>query len=191
MAPQAAPERETPTVKQVTSPTHGGTRNRAPRRAFLHRVPRRLVDGVQPAPGWGVACSNAGHARAASSRHRAGPRTEPCRHAAEVLSLRRLFRSDRTARVSNHAACRGDSAMTARDGLNKLPSAGTIPHGVNGAKRSPIFGTIRCPTFSALRCPCFGTTGDSNVGGYPSAALLSSSFIGALRTPALRLVLSR
>ena len=46
---------------------------------------------------------------------------------------------------------------------------------VNGAERSPIFGALR----------------DSNPGGYPEAALLSSSFTGALSMPALRLLLSR
>ena len=61
---------------------------------------------------------------------------------------------------------------------------------VNGEERSPIFGTIRCPTFGALRCPIFGTIRYSNAGGYPVAALASSSFTGALSTPALRLLLS-
>ena len=55
--------------------------------------------------------------------------------------------------------------------------------GVNGAERCPIFGTIRSPIFCALR--------DSHPGGYPVAALPSSSFTGAFSTPALRLVLSR
>ena len=54
---------------------------------------------------------------------------------------------------------------------------------VNSAERCPIFGTIRSPIFCALR--------DSHAGGYPVAALPSSSFTGAFSTPALRLVLSR
>ena len=54
---------------------------------------------------------------------------------------------------------------------------------VNGAERSPIFGTIRCPIFCALS--------DSRPCGYPVAALPSSSFTGALSIPALRLLLSR
>ena len=70
-------ERESPTVKQVTIPVHGANHNRAPRRTFLHRVPRRPVDGVQPALGLGGACSNAGHARPALRRGSAGPATEP------------------------------------------------------------------------------------------------------------------
>ena len=45
--------------------------------------------------------------------------------------------------------------------------------------------------FRRVKVSLFRHDRDSNVGSYPSAALLSSSFIGALRTPALRLVLSR
>ena len=41
------------------------------------------------------------------------------------------------------------------------------------------------------RCPIFCTLKDSNPGGYPEAALSSSSFTGALSIPALRLVFSR
>ena len=48
---------------------------------------------------------------------------------------------------------------------------------VNGRERSPLFGTIRCPLFGTLR--------DSHLGGYPVAALPSSSFAGALSMPAL------
>ena len=55
-------------------------------------------------------------------------------------------------------------------------------HVVNSAERCPIFGTIRSPIFCGLR--------DSHAGGYPVAALPSSSFTGAFSTPALRLVLS-
>ena len=44
-------ERNYLTVKQVTFLLHGATRNGAPRRPFLHRVPRRPVTGVQPVPG--------------------------------------------------------------------------------------------------------------------------------------------
>ena len=54
---------------------------------------------------------------------------------------------------------------------------------VNGTERSPLFGTIRCPIFGALR--------ETHPGGYPAAALPSSSFAGALSMPALRLLLSR
>ena len=45
--------------------------------------------------------------------------------------------------------------------------------------------------FRRVKVSLFRHDRDSNVGSYPAAALLSSSFIGALRTPALRLVLSR
>ena len=45
--------------------------------------------------------------------------------------------------------------------------------------------------FQRVKVSLFRHDRDSNVGSYLSAALLSSSFIGALRTPALRLVLSR
>ena len=55
--------------------------------------------------------------------------------------------------------------------------------GVNGTERCPVFGKIRCPIFCTLK--------DSNPGGYPEAALPSSSFTATLSIPALRLVLSR
>ena len=80
------------------------------------------------------------------------------------------------------AVRKGDTLVVPK--LDRL--ARSVPdarHIVNGAERSPIFGTIRCPIFGALR--------DSNPGGYPEAALLSSSFTGALSMPALRLLLSR
>ena len=51
MAPAATLERDSRTVKQVTIPVHGATRNGAPRRPRLHRVPRRPATGVQPVPG--------------------------------------------------------------------------------------------------------------------------------------------
>ena len=54
-----------------------------------------------------------------------------------------------------------------------------------------VNGTERCPVFGKIRCPIFCTLKDSNPGGYPEAALPSSSFTGALSIPALRLVLSR
>ena len=54
---------------------------------------------------------------------------------------------------------------------------------VNGTERCPVFGKIRCPIFCTLR--------NSNPGGYPEAALPSSSFTATLSIPALRLVLSR
>ena len=68
-----------------------------------------------------------------------------------------------------------------------------------GAKNDPLVkvnaavvnGTERCPVFGKIRCPIFCTLKDSNPGGYPEAALPSSSFTGALSIPALRLVLSR
>ena len=41
MVSAMALDRESPTVKQVTIPVHGANHNRAPRRTFLHRVPRR------------------------------------------------------------------------------------------------------------------------------------------------------
>ena len=62
---------------------------------------------------------------------------------------------------------------------------------VNGAERCPFFGTLRCPIFCALRYPVSGTMRDSDAGGYPDAALLSSSLTAALMTPALRLLFSR
>ena len=55
--------------------------------------------------------------------------------------------------------------------------------GVNGTERCPVFGKIRCPIFCTLK--------DSNPGGYPEAALPSSSFTATLSIPALRLLLSR
>ena len=51
MASAAAFECDSRTVKQVSIPVHGATRNGAPRRPFLHRVPRRTATGVQPVPG--------------------------------------------------------------------------------------------------------------------------------------------
>ena len=51
MARAVSPERDSRTVKQVTFLLHGANRNGAPRRPFLHRVPRRPVTGVQPVPG--------------------------------------------------------------------------------------------------------------------------------------------
>ena len=55
----------------------------------------------------------------------------------------------------------------------------------------PVNGTERCPVFGKIRCPIFCTLKDSNPGGYPEAALPSSSFTATLSIPALRLVLSR
>ena len=66
------------------------------------------------------------------------------------------------------------------------PGGGTRPLGV-----AAVNGTERCPVFGKIRCPIFCTLKDSNPGGYPEAALPSSSFTGALSIPALRLVLSR
>ena len=63
-----------------------------------------------------------------------------------------------------------------------LPNTPTL-QSVNGGERSPLFGTIRCPIFCALR--------ETHPGGYPAAALPSSSVAGALSMPALRLLLSR
>jgi hypothetical protein len=54
-----------------------------------------------------------------------------------------------------------------------------------------VNGTERCPVFGKIRCPIFCTLKDSNPGGYPEAALPSSSFTATLSIPALRLVLSR
>ena len=54
MALGAARERDSRTVKQVTIPVHGATRNGAPRRPFLHGAPKRAVVGVQPALGPGT-----------------------------------------------------------------------------------------------------------------------------------------
>ena len=54
LASAATLERDSITVKQVTFPVHGATRNGVPGRPFLHRVPRRPVTGVQPAPGTGA-----------------------------------------------------------------------------------------------------------------------------------------
>ena len=51
LAQEAAPERENPTVKRVSFPVHGATRNDASGHPFLHRAPRRPVTGVQPVPG--------------------------------------------------------------------------------------------------------------------------------------------
>ena len=53
MASAATLERDSRTVKQVTIPVHGATRNGAPRRPFLHRVPIRAAAGVQPVPAFG------------------------------------------------------------------------------------------------------------------------------------------
>ena len=130
MASATAFERDSRTVKQVTIPVHGANpqrRPQAPPSARRSQAPcgRRSADP----PALGVACSNAGHARPASSRASAGPSTVPCRHVAEVLSLRRLIRSDSTGWVNNDAGYRGVSAMTARDGFNRLPNAGTLPYG--------------------------------------------------------------
>ena len=134
MALATAFERDSRTVKQVTIPVHGANPQRRPQAPPPARRSQAPC-GRRPAgpPVLGVACSNAGHARPAYSRASAGPRhTVPCRHAAEVLSLRRLrrlIRSDSTGWVNNDADCRGVSAMTARDGFNRLPNAGTIPYG--------------------------------------------------------------
>ena len=59
------------------------------------------------------------------------------------------------------------------------------------AERFLVNGTERCPVFGKIRCPIFCTLKDSNPGGYPEAALPSSSFTATLSIPALRLVLSR
>ena len=54
MAPVAALERDSRTVKREICPVQGAIRNGAPRRPFLHRVPGRPVTGVEPVPGLGV-----------------------------------------------------------------------------------------------------------------------------------------
>ena len=109
-----------PTVKWVTIPVYGAN----PKRRSLAPCARRPAD------------SRLGALRPATQAMRdrrpatcAGPATEPCRRAAEVLSLRGILRSDRTGWVNNDVGFRGDSAMTARDGINRLSNAGTIPYG--------------------------------------------------------------
>lgn len=54
MAPAAALERDSRTVKQVSIPVHGAIHNDAFGHPFLHRVPRRTAAGVQPVPGSGA-----------------------------------------------------------------------------------------------------------------------------------------
>jgi len=54
LASAATLERDSRTVERVTFPLHGATRSGAPKRPFLHRVPRRPVTGVQPVPGTGA-----------------------------------------------------------------------------------------------------------------------------------------
>lgn len=116
-----------PTVKRVTIPVRGAN----PKRRSQAPSGRRPAD---PRP-WALRPATQGM-RDRRPAAAAGPATEPCRRAAEVLSLRCLFRSDRTAWVSNHAVCRGASAMTDRDGINNLSSAGTIPYGKTGCPRA-------------------------------------------------------
>ena len=87
MALAATLSRDSRTVKRATFLVHGATRNGAPRRPFLHRVPRRSATGVQPVPGSGALRA----ATRAVQRSRPGaahaPLTQPSRIAAKVASL--------------------------------------------------------------------------------------------------------
>lgn len=133
MVSAMACERDSRTVKQVSIPVHGANPQRRPETPSpARRSPSTLWSASSRLPALGGTCSNAGHARPAFSRASAGPTTEPCRRAAEVLSLRRLFRSDRTRQGNNGTGCRGLSAMTVRDGINRLSNADTIPYGKTG-----------------------------------------------------------
>lgn len=127
VASATALTRVSPTVKRVTTPVRGANPNRRSQ-APCDRCP------ADPRP-WALRPATQGM-RDRRPADDAGPATEPCRHAAEVLSLRRLFRSDRTAWVNDDAGCRGVSAMTARDGINRLSSAGTIPYGKTDCPRA-------------------------------------------------------
>lgn len=126
-ASATAPKRVSTTVKRVTTPVRGAN----PKRRSQAPCGRRPAD---PRP-WALRPATQGM-RDRRPAAGAGPATEPCRRAAEVLSLRRLFRSDRTAWVNNHTICRGVSAMTDRDGINNLSSAGTIPYGKTDCPRA-------------------------------------------------------
>ena len=100
----AALERLFPTVKQVSIPVHGATRNDASGHPFLHRAPRRPVTGVQPVPG--PAALRAATRAMRSSRP--GAKHGPT-YAAPAASRRRLrhspsLGSDATGCFNNHAA---------------------------------------------------------------------------------------
>ena len=82
--------------------------------------------------------------------------------------------------LAEAGSCKGAVGALAASGAACLAVANA---GVNGTERCPVFGKIRCPIFCTLK--------DSNPGGYPEAALPSSSFTATLSIPALRLVLSR
>ena len=126
-APATALTRVSPTAERVTIPVRGAN----PKRRSQAPCGRRPAD---PRP-WALRPATQGM-RSRRPAAGAGPATEPCRRAAEVLSLRRLFRSDRTAWGNNHAVCRGVSAMTDRDDINNLSDAGTIPYGKTGCPRA-------------------------------------------------------
>ena len=126
-ASTTAPRCVSPTVRRATIPVHGANpqrRSQAPRG-------RRPAD---PRP-WALRPATQGM-RDRRPADGAGPATEPCRRAAEVLSLRGILRSDRTAWGNPDAGFRGDSAMTARDGINRLSNPGTIPYGKTGWPRA-------------------------------------------------------
>jgi len=103
MAKAVSPERDTRTVMQVIFRPHGADSIGAPRRPFLHRVPRRPVTGVQPVPG----------SRALRAATRAMPSSRPGAghgptHAAKPhrgtgCVTPRLLGSDATGCSCNHA----------------------------------------------------------------------------------------
>ena len=137
MASATALERDSRTVKQVTIPVHGANPQRRPPGAPspARGAPKRLVVGVQPAPGPGRcvqqrrACATGVQPRQRRPRHTV---PLPPRGGGTVTARRLFLSSDSTGWVNNDAGYRGVSAMTARDGFNRLPNAGTIPYGKTG-----------------------------------------------------------
>ena len=135
MASATAFERDSRTVKQVTIPVHGANpqrRPQAPSPARRSQAPcgRRSAD---PWP-WALRAATQGmRDRRTAAPAQAPPYSALPPRGGGTVTARRLFlSSDSTEWINNHAGCRGVSAMTARDGINRLPNAGTIPYGKNG-----------------------------------------------------------
>ena len=91
------------------------------------------------------------------------------------------------SQLTHSASCR---YLTSRD-TGSVANTKRYVTADNGFSGPLVNGTERCPVFGKIRCPIFCTLKDSNPGGYPEAALPSSSFTATLSIPALRLVLSR
>ena len=104
MVAAAVLERVNRTVKRVTFPVYGAARNDVSGHPFLHRTPRRPVNGVQPVPGPRAlrAATRAMRGSRPGAKH--GPTYAAPAASRRRLRHSRLLGSDATGCTNNHAA---------------------------------------------------------------------------------------